>query len=175
MTITKLSDFCIDSDGFALSTISTYRIICIVSKDEIKHVFPDSKQESVLISITEPNSEFIDSEIISRWHDALQIQFWDVTDESTEELKLQGKEFTVEPLTHQQGKTIKDFILKHADKKFAVHCHAGISRSAGVAEAIICLLEYDGDVYNFRTSENPIKKHWRYYPNKTVFDRILAG
>jgi len=48
------------------------------------------------------------------------------------------------PISWEQGKELKEFILKNSNKSFLIHCTAGISRSAGVALAIECLIEYEG-------------------------------
>lgn len=48
-------------------------------------------------------------------------------------------------LTHEQAKTIAEFILRNRNKqKFIIHCGAGISRSGGIVHAISDILtKYD--------------------------------
>jgi predicted protein tyrosine phosphatase len=117
---------------------------------------------SVLIAIHEPNRAIHDRNIVSKFQDVLQIQFWDI------EESFPG----YETITKLQALTIRNFILKNKDKKFFVHCLAGVSRSAGVACAIECLLLNNGDVYSYKTSNSDVKNHKRYFPNWKVFDEI---
>lgn len=44
---------------------------------------------------------------------------------------------------------IVDFIVKNLDKQFVINCAAGISRSAAVGMAILCIKHFNGNVYNF--------------------------
>lgn len=159
--------------GFPLNTVQTDKIFCVVSQQEMTHVYPESDNDC-LISITCPDRPNLDKEISGRFKTVLETKFFDVTahDEQTYDLPLCGG-VKMCAIPHEEAQRVKEFILANRDKRFAVHCAAGVSRSAAVAEAIICLLDYNGDVYQFRTGDNPIKKHWRYYPNKTVFDRIM--
>jgi len=175
MAITKLSDFCIDSDGMSLTTIHTDRILCIVGLDEIKHVVPNNRHDAVLISITEPDSPFLPDVVKDRFHAVLDTQFWDVTEQQALDIESSPYAKSVPCISHDEGTRIREFILQHADKQFAVHCHAGISRSAATAQAIMCLLDCGGSVYDFRTGyDDPVKRHWRYGPNHTVFERIVG-
>jgi len=124
-------------------------------------------KNSVLIAIHDPDSKPHKKEDIKGFKDVLQIHFWDL-EEDVGNYKI---------ITKEQGKIIKDFILKHKDTKFLIHCHAGQSRSAGVAMAVECIVGFKGDKYLYSTSGkskfNEVKKHSRYSPNYTVYDVIM--
>jgi predicted protein tyrosine phosphatase len=139
-------------------------------KEYHKLLSTEDRKKLVLISITEPEASapymsVDDPTSTIGFHDVLEIKFWDV------EYKI-GK---YEPLTWEQGKIIRDFIVKNKDKKFLIHCRAGVSRSAGVGCAVECLVNHDGDVYNYYLSKSDIKNMPRYDPNLTVFDRIVKA
>jgi len=121
------------------------------------------KFNTVLISIHDPNRAVHPPEKVKGWYDVLQIQFWDV------EESIGG----YHPLTHEQGQELKEFITKHKDKRFMIHCAAGVSRSAGVGCAVECIVNFDGDDYGYKTGKSDIKSHERYSPNPTVYDRII--
>ena len=121
------------------------------------------KYDTVLISIHDPNRAIHPPEKVKGWHDVLQIQFWDV-EHDIGNYKI---------LTNEQGKTIREFIEKHKDKKFMIHCAAGVSRSAGVGCAVECIVNFDGSKYDYQTGSSDIKSHSRYSPNYTVFNKII--
>ncbi len=75
-------------------------------------------------------------------------------------------------ISKEQADKILEFILGNKDKTFIVHCDAGQSRSAGVALAIECIVEYDGDRYLAGLSPSYTDDE-RYAPNRKVFDKIM--
>lgn len=145
-------------------SLVTDKIICIVGINEIKDVMIADKEDSVLISITEPNSDYIDEEIKQRYSNVLEVKFWDI-------IKSVGE---YEIIPDDVARSIRRFIFNNRDKRFAFHCLAGISRSAAVAQAMECLLFHDGDIYAYQTSDSQIKSHWRYMPNHTVFYKVVG-
>lgn len=70
---------------------------------------------------------------------------------------------------------IKNFILQNKDKKFLIHCDAGMSRSAGVGLAVECLIKHNGDKYQASLEPSEIYQYRRYSPNLTVRDKILEA
>jgi len=68
--------------------------------------------------------------------------------------------------TDEQAKQIIDFVEKNKERKIIVHCDAGISRSSGVAAAI--LRHYTG-------SDDAIFNNRRYAPNMFVYYRLLKN
>ncbi len=144
-------------------TIQTDLIHCIVGVEEIPHVEVPDKDEYVLISITEPGGEYISDETKSKYFDVCEVKFWDITS-NIGQYSIISDDIAVK---------IKDFILQYRNKKFAIHCHAGISRSAAVGMAIECLLNHYGDRFIYTKTPNCINSHWRYLPNMTVFEKII--
>lgn len=69
-------------------------------------------------------------------------------------------------LSREQAGRIADFFLKTRDQveQIIVHCEAGVSRSAGVAAA---LLKYAGE------DQNQILKNPKYRPNMTCYRMVL--
>lgn len=179
MAVTKLSDFAIESDGHTINSINTDRILCVVGEDEIRHIVPNDWSTTVLISIQDPDTNPISQDIRDLYLETLTVQFWDVTQGQYESMVNESKTSNrrvFDPISKQQGAEIREFILKHKEHTFAIHCAAGISRSAGAAQAVECLLDCGGNVYHFQTAfKDPIKEHWRYCPNHTVFERIVFG
>jgi len=150
-------------------SIQTKRIKSIISRDELKTLnknnFKDINIDSntVLISITDPGTELLDQKLLNKFKDNLSIQFWDI-EEAIGNYK---------PISLVLAKQIKDFILKHKNNNFVIHCEAGISRSAAVGLAVELLCDFKNDTYLYSKSESEIKNHPRYYPNLVVFDKIV--
>lgn len=141
-------------------------------KEYQKSLTIKDRENIALISITEPetSSEYPQTKlselnpILVLWYaDVIEIKFWDIEDE------IAG----YKPLTDEQGKQLREFIIKNKDKKFLIHCKAGQSRSAAVAKATECLLLHNGDVYDYMTSSSLLSDFKRYQYNRTVFDKII--
>lgn len=122
-----------------------------------------NKEDMVLISILDPDMMPLPSIKTEGFADVKQMQFWDVEEDL-------GR-FTA--ITNEQGQELRDFIYKNKDKKFVVHCAAGQSRSAGIACAIECIVNFNGMDYNYKTGYSDVKSYKRYSPNYTVYDAII--
>jgi hypothetical protein len=150
-------------------------------KEYQKLLTTKDRENMVLISITEPvgstylcpvdsptRSPYL-SEVspifTAGYHDVLETKFWDV----------ETQVGNYKPITKDQGKVIKEFIEKNKDKKFLIHCRAGMSRSAAVGKAVECLVKFNGDVYEYRSSHSDIDDFVRYEYNPTVFDAICKN
>ena len=156
-----------------LNTISTNAIEAIISRNEIKELIRTNnidKENLVLITIGEPDNK-IDSKLTLEetkdFKDVLMIEFWDI-EEDFNDYKI---------ISDEQGKIIQDFILKNLDNRFIINCQAGKSRSAAVGKAIECLKFFgtgEESKYSYQTGfSSEIDAHTRYYPNLTVFDKII--
>lgn len=140
----------------------------IVSKMDYLNLYYNDvidKIGCVLISIHDPNKALHPSSKIEGFDDVLQIQFWDVEDSIGN--------YTV--IEKSQGTEIRNFIEKNVklNKRFLIHCAAGQSRSAGVACAVECIVNFDGDDYAYSTGSSDVKSHERYSPNLAVYDAII--
>jgi len=120
---------------------------------------------TAIICIHDPDIEFHNKMVMRSYDETLEIRFWDIEEAI-------GK-YT--PITDEQGKFIRKFIERNKDRNFLVHCMAGQSRSAGVACAVECIVNFDGDVYAYKTGYSAVKEHSRYSPNWTVFDKIMGN
>jgi len=138
--------------------IGRQEFIILVEADVI------DKNNTVLIAIHDPDTESHSSEYLVGFQDVLEIKFWDVEETIG----------SYNPINMLQGKLIREFIMKNKHSKFLVHCYAGMSRSAGVACAVECLLNYGGDIYNYSASTSEVKNFDRYHPNYKVFDAIMG-
>jgi len=118
---------------------------------------------TVLIAIHEPTGMVHPSIKTEGFDDVLQINFWDIENEFG----------NYKPITKEQGLEMREFITKNKDKRFLVHCAAGQSRSAGVACAVECIVNFNGDAYAYGTGSSAVKSHERYSPNYVVFDKII--
>lgn len=166
-SIIKSSDFSSENEIFS---IQTDLVKAIIGRDEVVQYSKDDFKElnidenTVLISITDPDRDLISEDILSKFKSHLSIQFWDI-EKDLEINKYKSIEI-------DEARTIKEYIMNHKNDNFIVHCEAGMSRSAAVGLAIFYLIEHNEDRYLFQTSPNPIKAHRRYHPNWTVFDMI---
>lgn len=143
-------------------SITSKRIDGIIGKDEYLELFNAGlleKKNTVLIALHDPVHFVHPESKVEGFVDVLQMQFWDVEDDI-------GRYKT---LTDEQGTQLKEFILKHSERQFLIHCAAGHSRSAGVGCAVGTLLD------NVSWEENDIQKHTRYEPNLTVYRKIIEG
>lgn len=152
-------------------SVKTDLIKAIISRSEVlKYSIDNFKdlnkdENTVLITISDPDMQEISIDIQKQFKDCLSIKFWDVEKDTSI-----GR---FVPINKEQALIIKDFILKHKNSNFIINCEAGISRSAGVGYAVLCLLNFDGNKYEFSISDNPIRNHHRYSPNLTVYDTIV--
>ena len=138
----------------------------ILSKDEFQRMNYKNEfctDNLVLISIHDPDREQFPDLILQDYKDYLQIAFWDIETSKDNQ----------EPITPEQGTILKEFIQRNKDSRFLIHCSAGISRSAGVGLAVECIVNCNGNKYEFSTSNSTIKEHKRYSPNYKVYDTVI--
>ena len=147
----------------------TKHVIDVFSKEKIKEFLSSSPQLPgvVLISILDPDDiESLPKHLLDKVEDSLTVRFWDIE-------KHIGK---YKPISDNTAKLIAEFIWKHRDKKFLVHCTAGISRSAAVALAIECILEHHGNKREFALKGCPgITGNPRFLPNCFVFNKVIEA
>lgn len=84
------------------------------------------------------------------------------------------KEYEHRCLTEEQAKQIVDFIIKHKDKDFYVHCSAGVSRSQAIIKFIHLNLSEDKNQFELNPNNSDysfangyvyslLTKYYRHY------------
>ena len=158
-----------------MNTVSTSTIEAIISRNEIIEAIEQGildKPNLVLISISEPVFEDYPDESLTDKHvqgfkDSIRVKFWDITEDIGS--------YTVIP--DNIAKQLQDFITSHLDSRFIVNCRAGQSRSSAVGKAIECIKYFgigEEARYNYQTSfSSEIDAHSRYFPNLTVFNKLI--
>ncbi|RMD61790.1 hypothetical protein D6833_07755 [Candidatus Parcubacteria bacterium] len=150
-------------------------ILGIIGRREFEHfvrLCDEDLSNVALIAALDPDDEFTmnciphNDEVVKRFGSVLQIAFWDIAGDDVGRYK---------GITPEQGKTIASFIAANQDKQFIVHCAAGVSRSAGIAKAIECIVEHGGSRFDYALAGSEIDRHPRYTPNMRVFDSVMDG
>ena len=157
-------------------SVQTNEIKAILGRKEIESYAKDNfsklnlDENTVIISITDPQSKLIDEDILNKFKDSLSIQFYDITEDM---IYNTNENWKFVPINNKEAKIILDFILKHKNDNFLIHCEKGQSRSAGVGLAIECILKFNGNKKEFALEQSIILNHHRYEPNMLVYNKIL--
>ncbi len=159
-------------DRFEFITAQTPRIEAIVGAEEMElaafHNGRYNPKDFVLISIQTPGDKIKLKSKQKKFKKFLSVSFNDVIETT---VNFDGE--ILEPMDIATANRILDFILENKDEKFFIHCNAGVSRSAGVATALECILGFDGDLSKFDLFDNAIYNHRRYTTNTFVRDTII--
>ncbi len=111
-------------------------------------------EETAVISISTPDERYdlnIYASIYNRIKRILRLQFDDVDRGSL-------------AMTEEDAAAIAEFVEENKDRTIIVHCDAGITRSAGIAAAI--MKHYNGD-------DSPIFNSRLYCPNMLCYRMVL--
>lgn len=122
--------------------------------DAVRYSYRPQNERSAVISISTPNEEYngnIHSSIYNGISGVLRLWFDDV--ESGQDC-----------IQKEDAEKIKRFVEAHKEDQIIVHCDAGISRSAGIAAAL--MKYYNGD-------DTPIFDNPRYCPNMLCYRTML--
>lgn len=123
--------------------------------------------ESVIISISSPNMKYKNAPYMSEQNNVKDILSLSMYDADGEGYDVYGTRVVASDLMRdEQAQEIADFVRKYEDKRIIVHCDAGISRSAGVAAAI--LRSYTGD-------DSQIFDHPHHAPNMYIYYKVLKA
>ncbi len=145
----------------------------VISRTELMYSYKKYNYEAALIGIWTPGDYEMfqekEPQVIKDYtktqkyfQRSIMQDFWDTEDNVPGYL-------TVSP---SQALALAEFIEENRDRTFMIHCDAGQSRSAGVALAIECILNHDGDRYQAGLSPSFTDEE-RYSPNRKVFDKIM--
>lgn len=168
--VPDIKKYVLRANKMQLWSVTTHKILAVIGIEEFitlnESLSTQEKQALALISITEPNKpSTIEQHIVEDYSNVLHCQFWDLR----KPMRKNGEVYPI--ITQEQGLEIKNFILENRDKKFLIHCKAGISRSAGVGMAIEALL-CDAA---FEIENSEIYNHKRYTPNLSVYEVITGA
>lgn len=123
-------------------------------QDAIRYSYHYQDEPSVIISISTPGQEYsqhIYRSLYNKIRAILHLSFDDVEDGDY-------------VITRNDSKRIHNFVEANKDLNIIVHCDAGISRSAGIAAAL--MKYYNGD-------DSPIFDDPRYIPNMRCYRTML--
>lgn len=138
------------------SPINHFKVMVLCQKDAELYSSQSHKETSAIISITSMDAADIHIENIlvpSGIRAIHRLNFYDSDDPA-------------QCISYSAALKTADFIKNWYPKvdKFIVHCEAGISRSAGVAGAILQYFEHDA---------SPIFDNFYFKPNVQVYRMIL--
>jgi len=124
--------------------------------------------ETVIISISTPDVDYEESPFISdenKVTEILGLSFCDADYPNTKDVygKITSES---ELMNDEDADRVVKFTEKHIGKHIIVHCDAGISRSSGVAAAI--LKHYNGD------DSAVFDSRW-YAPNRWCYRKVLEA
>ncbi len=147
----------------------------VVSRSELLQDYKRYDCEAALISIWTPGDylKFQETEpqLIEDYNKvkdyfkiSIRQDFWDTED------NVPG----YDTISEEQALELAEFIEDNRQRTFMIHCDAGQSRSAGVAMAVECILNNDGNTFAFALSPS-FTDDDRYSPNRKVFDKIMTA
>jgi predicted protein tyrosine phosphatase len=131
--------------------------IHIKSEREIRGFIQSVDDEFILISITSPEEKWVSIPENGNCRGILQLKFHDIEHPS----------YGLVPFSENLAAKIRDFVEEHNDVAVIIcQCEAGISRSAGVASALI---------KRYGMDESEIFTNGRYIPNLLVYKKLLEA
>ena len=130
------------------------KVIVMNRKEAEKYSFRTHFDESAMISVSTPDERYnlnIYGSLYNRIKRILRLEFDDVDRGSL-------------AMTEEDAASIAEFVEENKGRTIIVHCDAGISRSAGIAAAI--MKHYNGD-------DSPIFNNPWYCPNMLCYRMVL--
>ncbi len=125
------------------------------------------EQPAVMISVSDPNMYYDCEPFASSENGVQEILPWCFSDADEAGPDVYGIEAEESDLmSFEDAEKIARLLRKHPDTDIIVHCDAGISRSAGIAAA---LLKY------FTGSDDQIFRDTYYCPNTWCYRKTLAA
>lgn len=131
----------------------------------IQYCHRSHEQESVMISISDPNMEYPSAPFATEENGIKAILRLSFCDADRPGKDVYGVHVTEQDLFNDgHAQQVANFLRAHPNEDVIVHCDAGISRSAGLAAAI--LKHTTGD-------DGQIFDSWLYHPNMRVYRKTL--
>lgn len=136
-------------------------------RDAVRYCYQPHDRNAVMISISDPCMDYETAPFASphnRVRSILRLSFHDADRPG---LDVYGRRVDESDLmTQEDAASIRDFLKANTDVDVIVHCDAGISRSSGVAAAILKF---------FNGTDEQIFKSGRYCPNMWCYRRVLEA
>jgi len=144
--------------------------VVAINRSYAERIVKEISIDHAIISITDPNSDHPVFQQSPFTKGILKLKFYDIDfgDGNTTPTRAELlKEYGDGLFNKTQAREILNFVEKIKDqvKVIICHCDAGISRSAGVAAAILKVLT---------GSDKEIFDNKRYVPNRYVYNKILT-
>jgi len=134
-------------------------------KNAVRYCGQKNPEPSVMISISDPRMAYDDKPYTSVENKIIDILRLSFSDADGKGLDVYGNPVDESDLmTDEDAARVAAFVEAHQDVFVLVHCDAGISRSAGVAAAI--LKYYTGD-------DSQVFRSGRHYPNMWCYRKTL--
>jgi predicted protein tyrosine phosphatase len=162
---------------FNFYSIKTDNIELVIGQEEFISLSLLAKKEDLInfnvISIIDDLEDPLPFELYSSFNNFLVLDFFDIRtdlDILYNKNKLSKEElfsFKLKEFNHILYLNLKKFILQNKNKKFIIHCGAGISRSSAVA----IILE---DILSNPDANNAISSFQRYSPNKIILNKYFS-
>lgn len=141
------------------------KITVMSRKSAVEYCRQAHNTRSIMISVSDPYNKYSESPFCTDENGVLQIQDLYFCDADRPGKDVYGREVTEEDLFgDSHAFVIKRFLSLHPGTDIIVHCDAGISRSSGIAAAI--LKAYTGD-------DSQIFNSPRYVPNMRCYRVLL--
>ena len=141
------------------------KVYVISRLDAVFYSYEPHDQSTIMISISDPNMEYAHSPFCSAENgivDILPLCFADADRPGTD---VYGRDAGIQDLmSDKDAECIVEFLTKHPNVDVIVHCDAGISRSSGVAAAILKYLTGD---------DSSIFDNARLHPNMWCYRKTL--
>jgi predicted protein tyrosine phosphatase len=145
-------------------SVSTADIFAVIGRKELEDKLLNLPDDLILISITDPNKEFLETK--NKFKKELKMKFWDWDDEPLGEYST---------ISEEQSRELRNFILENKGEKFIINCEAGQCRSAAIGLAIEFIFRDKYLFPEFKHFPSKILSHPRYDTNMTVFKSIISS
>ena len=143
------------------------RITVMSRTDAIIYCYKTHENKTVMISISDPYMEYEHSPFCTEENNIVAILPLCFADADKPGYDVYGRTAGISDLMKDEdGRKIAAFLKQYPDTEVIVHCDAGISRSAGVAAAI---LKY------FTGDDSTIFDSARFYPNMWCYRKTLQA
>ena len=140
--------------------------VTVMSRDQvIEYCKMEHDTPAVIISISDPYREYYSEPFRTKRNNVLAIQRLSFSDADKPGKDVYGRDAAEGDLMSDgDALLIKRLLDTYPDTDVIVHCDAGISRSAGVAAAILKAKTND---------DSSIFNHYRYRPNMRCYRKTL--